>query len=456
MTAPPPDHPESQSEVAARRAVTGSTDAPAKTATGASAGLRGEIAVVLKGYPRLSETFIAQELLALEQSGLPLRLWSLRHPTDKAVHPVHREIAAPVTYLPEYLRKEPRRVLRAWRLARRYAGYRRARRAFLRDLLRDFTPNRVRRFGQACVLAAELPADTGWIYAHFLHTPGSVARYAALLRGLPWSVSAHARDIWTTPEWEKREKLAEAAWAVTCTAVGADHLTSLAEQTGKVELLYHGLDFSRFPAPATVSSNRDGNSAVRLLSVGRAVEKKGYQDLLAALALLPPDLDWHLTHIGGGALSKHLKERAAALGLSQRIVWLGAQPQERVLEAYQAADLFVLASRIAEDGDRDGLPNVLMEAQSQALCCLSTAVSAIPELIRDGETGFLVPPQDPKALAAALERLIRDPALRQRLGQAGFQRVRADFSMAQGITQLLRRFGCDTTSAPGHRTAEAQ
>lgn len=415
-----------------------------------------EIAVVLKGYPRLSETFIAQELLALEQAGLRLRLWSLRHPTDKAVHPVHREIAAPVTYLPEYLRSEPGRVLRAWWRARRYPGYRRARRAFLRDLRRDFTPNRVRRFGQACVLAAELPAETGWIYAHFLHTPGSVARYTALLRGLPWSVSAHARDIWTIPEWEKREKLAEAAWAVTCTAVGADHLTGLSERAEKVELLYHGLDFARFPLPAVETRADDSGATVRLLSVGRAVEKKGYEDLLEALALLPPGLDWRLTHIGGGALSKHLKDRAAALGLSQRIAWLGAQPQDRVLEAYRAADLFVLACRIAEDGDRDGLPNVLMEAQSQALCCLSTAVSAIPELIRDGETGLLVPPGDPTALAVALERLIRDPAFRKRLGQAGFRRVRADFSMAGGIAQLLKRFGYETTSVPDDRTAEAQ
>ncbi|WP_235830152.1 glycosyltransferase family 4 protein [Algihabitans albus] len=417
---------------------------------------QAEIAVVLKGYPRLSETFIAQELLALERAGLKLRLWSLRHPTDTAVHPVHREIAAPVTYLPEYLRREPWRVLRGWWQARRRPGYRAARQAFLRDLGRDLTPNRLRRFGQACVLAAELPESTGWLYAHFLHTPGSVARYAALLRGLPWSVSAHARDIWTIPEWEKTEKLAEAAWTVTCTAVGAAHLASLTEEPDKVELLYHGLDFARFADPPVRSDTHDGTAPVGLLSVGRAVEKKGYEDLLAALALLPPDLDWHLTHIGGGALSKQLRARAAELGLSARISWLGAQPQERVLEAYRAADLFILASRIAEDGDRDGLPNVLMEAQSQALCCLSTSISAIPELIRDGETGLLVPPQDPGALADALDRLIRDPALRLRLGEAGYRRVRSDFAMAGGISQLLFRFGGGKTCRPDRGTAAAQ
>jgi glycosyltransferase involved in cell wall biosynthesis len=399
------------------------------------------IAVVLKGYPRLSETFIAQEILALERAGLDLQIWSLRHPTDTAVHPVHREIAAPVGYLPEYLHREPRRVLRAWRRVRRTPGYRAARRAFLRDLRRDPTRNRARRFGQALVLAAELPEEVRFLYAHFLHTPASVTRYAALVRGLPWSVSAHARDIWTIPKWEKREKLAEAAWAVTCTQVGAAHLADLADRPDAVELVYHGLDFSRFPDAPVRDSRADGaGRPVRLLSVGRAVEKKGYDDLLAALALLPSGLKWTLTHIGGGALAAELKAKAAELGLAERIAWRGAQPQEAVLSAYREAEVFVLASRIAGDGDRDGLPNVLMEAQSQGLCCLATEVSAIPELIEDGETGLLVPPQDPAALAAALERLIREPDLRRALGAAGERRVRSRFAMAGGIAKLLRRF----------------
>src|SRR5690242_16380960 len=114
------------------------------------------VAFVLKGYPRLSETFIAQEILALEQRGLDIEIVSLRHPTDRARHPVHGQINAPVLYLPEYLKDEPRRVLRAWRRARRLPGYPAARRAWLVDLLRDPTPNRIRRFGQALVLAAEL------------------------------------------------------------------------------------------------------------------------------------------------------------------------------------------------------------------------------------------------------------------------------------------------------------
>ena len=411
-----------------------------------------EIAVVLKGYPRLSETFIAQEIRALEARGLRLRLYSLRHPTDPAVHPVHREIAAPVVYLPEYLKDDPARVWRSWRRARVLPGYGAARRAVLRDLKRDRTPNRLRRFGQACVLAAELPREVVHLYAHFLHTPASVARYAALMTGRPWSVSAHAKDIWTTPEWEISEKLDEADWAVTCTAAGHERLAALARAPDKVGLVYHGLDFARFGPPAAPRRPRDGRdpaAPLRLLSIGRLVEKKGTADLIEALARLPAALEWRLTHIGGGALAQALKARAESLGLGGRIEWRGALAQGQVLEAYRAADLFVLASRIARDGDRDGLPNVLMEAQSQGLACLSTRVAAIPELIEDGATGCLVAPGDPAALAAALEHLIRDPALRLRLGAAGARRVRERFAMDAGIDALVTRLAPGTHARLG-------
>ncbi len=402
------------------------------------------VAFVLKGYPRLSETFIAQEIRALEERGLDIRLISLRRPTDRHVHPVHREIRAPVNYLPEYLYRAPARVWRGWRAGRRLSGYAAARRTWLKDLARDPTPNRARRFGQALVLACELPADVGWIHAHFLHTPASVARYAALMLGLPWSCSAHAKDVWTTPAWEKAEKLADCRWLVTCTRTNRDHLADLAPAGRQVDLVYHGLDEGRFPPLENRHPSRDGGDAgdpVVLLSVGRAVVKKGYDDLLDALGRLPAALNWRLIHIGGGPLLRSLKRRAQRDGLAGRITWMGPQPQEMVLAQYRAADAFVLACRIADDGDRDGLPNVLMEAQSQGLACLSTAVSAIPELIVADETGLLVAPGDGAALAAALARLIADAKLRQRLGAAGMERVRAAFSFDDAIDRLAQRFG---------------
>jgi glycosyltransferase involved in cell wall biosynthesis len=394
------------------------------------------VAFVLKGYPRLSETFIAQEIRGLEAQGLDIRIVSLRTPTERDVHPVHREIKAPVLYLPEYLHRAPRRVWRGLKAARRLAGWRAARRAFLRDLARDPTPNRVRRFGQACVLAHEIWPDAGALHAHFLHTPASVARYAALLRTLPWTVSAHAKDIWTTPAWEKREKLAGCDWAVTCSRAALRDLEALAPP-GTVDLVYHGLDLERFP-PAPPRAARD---AVTILTVGRAVEKKGHDTVIDALALLPREPAWRWVQIGGGPLKAKLKQRAAKAGIADRCEFVGSRPQADIVAAYRDADLFVLASRVAKDGDRDGLPNVLMEAQTQGLPCVATRVSGVPELIEDGVTGVLVAPDDPPALAAALRALIENPARRAFLGKAGERAVRERFSSAAGIARLAAKFG---------------
>jgi glycosyltransferase involved in cell wall biosynthesis len=398
-----------------------------------------EIVFILKGYPRLSETFIAQEIRALEQRGIRIRIVSLRFPTDKHVHPVHREIVAPVSYLPEYLYQEPLRVLRGWWRARRCPGYAAAFRRWIADLRRDFTTNRGRRFGQACVLAAELGSDPPKrLHAHFIHTPASVGYYAHLMTGIPWSCSAHAKDIWITPDWEKREKLASMDWLVTCTETGHRVLAALAPTPEKASLVYHGLDFTRFPEPPLRAARTEGPYA--LLSVGRLVPKKGYAGLIEALGHLPKDLDWRFRHIGGGPLKDELQAEAQRLGIAERITWLGAKAQETVLEEYRGADLFILNSRIAEDGDRDGLPNVLMEAQSQRLAVLATNLAGIPELVIDGETGALVPPDDAAALAQAMERLLRDAALRDRMATAGYQRVRGLFAMDRGIADLERRF----------------
>jgi glycosyltransferase involved in cell wall biosynthesis len=405
--------------------------------------VRGAIVVVVKGYPRLSETFIAQELLGLERAGLRLKIFSMRRPTDPMVHPIHRQIQAPVTYLPEYLYEEPLRVLRALVRCRQLPGFSRALRAWLSDLRRDFSPNRFRRFGQAAVLAVEMPADAKWLHAHFIHTPAAVTRYASLLTGMRWSCSAHAKDIWMSRDWELHSNLASAQWVATCTSAGRDKLASLAPEPTKVHLIYHGLDLDRFPPPPRPASTRAGGAAtgpVRLLTVGRAVEKKGIDVLLEALGKLPVELHWSLTHIGGGPELKKLKRRAKALGLARWVTWIGAQDQQVVLAAYRDADLFVLPCRVAGNGDRDGLPNVLVEAQSQGLACISTVVSGVPELIRNGETGILVAPNHPAALAAAVGRLIRDPALRDRLGAAGERRVRARFDTNGSLSRLVRLF----------------
>jgi glycosyltransferase involved in cell wall biosynthesis len=204
------------------------------------------------------------------------------------------------------------------------------------------------------------------------------------------------------------------------------------------------LDFSRFPPLEKKSITNNGENAadpVVILSVGRLVEKKGTDVLLEALAQLPASLHWRLVHAGGGPLKDRLERRARALGIAARVAWRGARTQTELLADYRAADLFALASRVARDGDRDGLPNVLAEAQSQGLACVATRVSGIPELIDDGDTGLLVEPEAPEQLARALEILIREPARRRSLGEAGRRKVQEKFGLDGNIARLARRFG---------------
>lgn len=298
------------------------------------------------------------------------------------------------------------------------------------------------------MLAAELPADIKHLHAHFLHTPASVTRYAAILRGIPWSISAHAVDIWTTPDWEKREKLSDCLWATSCSQVAVQNLRSLAPKPEKVSLIYHGLDLGRFSVESIAKPLRDGsqpNDPVQIVTVGRAVEKKGHDIVIAALATLPKALHWRWTHIGGGELIKSLKKQAAAAGISDRVDWRGSLPQQDVIDAYQDADLFVLANRVAANGDRDGLPNVLMEAQSQKLACIASNEAAVPELIEDGRNGYLVAPENPLLLADKIAELIQNPAKRVEMGESGREIIETRFSHVRGIEALVEKFDAEAT-----------
>ncbi len=411
------------------------------------------LAVVVKGYPRLSETFISQEILALEKLGLTIQIFTLLRPIDKLIHSVHAEINAKVTYLPERPLVELSFMWQAYWKVRKLNGYKQAFRTFLRDLRRDFTVTRCRRFGQAIALAYEMPDEVGHVYSHFLHQPSSTARYAAKMRGLPWSFSAHAKDIWTSPEWEKREKIADAVWGTTCTRFGRNHLAGLAPEgeQNKVMLAYHGLDVARFPKPPVRREIRDGSKPdkpVRIVSVGRGVAKKGFDDLFNALALLDPNLNWTFVHIGAGELLDQMKQQVEVLGLGDKVVWMGAKTRDVVIETMRKSDLFMLASKIDAAGDRDGLPNVLMEALSQKLPCLATDVSGIPELINHGDSGWLVSPGQPKLMAEAADKLIRDPVLRKKLGNAGYKRLVREFTLEKNLVTIAQKFGagpkCET------------
>jgi glycosyltransferase involved in cell wall biosynthesis len=163
--------------------------------------------------------------------------------------------------------------------------------------------------------------------------------------------------------------------------------------------------------------------------------------LLRALALLKPDLAWRFIHIGGGdEEALHLRSLAVSLGIAHRIVWKGARAQEEILQHYRQADLFALACRVGKDGDRDGLPNVLVEACSQGLACVSTTISGVTELLENGTNGLVVEPDDPEAFSIAMLKLITNPAYRRQLGEIAEKTVRKHFDYRSGIKQLLSLF----------------
>ena len=413
------------------------------------------LAVVMKGYPRLSETFIAQELLALERRGFAIDIWALRRPTDAAVHALNREIRAVPRYLPEYLYQEPLRVLRGLAHAIRLPRWRRLLGVFLRDLRRDPTASRIRRLGQACVFARELDPAIRHLHVHYLHTPCSVVRYTALLTGRSFSFSAHAKDIWTTPEWEKREKIADAEWGVTCTRQGFEELIRVAAEPDRLRLalVYHGIDSARMPTPPAARAARDGSDPadpVLILSIGRLVAKKGFDTLLMALASLPRGLAWRAAIVGSGELREELKRDASELGIAARVEFAGALAQDAVIALLRRADLFALACREGEKGDRDGLPNVILEAASQELAILSTNYAAVPEFIETERDGVLVEPEDPRGLGLALAALVRNPERRAKLGRAARQRFETAFSFAGGVAAIAE---CLETSLRRERTS---
>lgn len=384
------------------------------------------LCIVVKGFPRVSETFITKELEALQDASLNFTISSLRQKTKDAQKVSHRVTATP-NYLPEYLHEEPVRVTRSIRMARRYEGFGRAWRSFQADLARDLTRNRVRRFGQACVLAAELPDSVRHLHAHFIHTPASVARYAAEIRGLTFSVSAHAKDIWTTPDWDLCEKLEAAQFVCTCNHAGAQRLMNLAPE-GKVRTWPHLV--GKNTADAAKQARLEG--PVRLLTVARAVPKKGLMILLTALAELPSEPSWTWTHIGGGPELKRLKRAVENHPYRERLQILGSQSHAQVLDALRRHDVFVLAAVEAEDGDRDGRPNALIEAMSAGLACVASPVGGIPELLAEGIG--VMPRSEPQAFASALTSLLTTQSTIAKLGDAA--KRRADDLRAEGNASL--------------------
>jgi glycosyltransferase involved in cell wall biosynthesis len=395
----------------------------------------GRLGYVVTSFPRVSETFIVNEIIELERQGFDIRIYSMAAPTDRIRHRLVDEIRSPIRCLPKPLSRSIGTILadHAWLLVRSPGAY-------VSTLLRIVASGErdlIARFPQAACLVRLLEQEqVTHVHAGFVHMPGSLAYIVSLLTGLPYSVGTHARDLYHSPPALLRKKLAAARVVFTCTRYNVSHLQRLSAGAGgfRVRQVYHGTTLERFTFEPCGRSDPPV-----VLAVARLVEKKGLEDLIEASALLRDRGVRFRCHIvGHGELRRSLTQLIHRLDLLQFVTLEGAADQDEVIAWYRRATVLALPCRVARDGDRDGIPNVLIEAAACGLPIISTPVSGIPELVADRVSGLIVPPQKPAALARAIELILHSLELRERLRVNARKRVEETFNVRRNALAIGR------------------
>ena len=384
-------------------------------------------------YPVISQTFCDSEMLVLERSGFALEIGSVYSPFTSLRHEHISRLRASIHYAP------PQKILRIWeknakargkwpgrlvdlherKYGPRFKSEQRARNALYFAHL--FARNQVERF-----------------HVHFANRAAHTALFLKEISGIPFSVTAHGQDFMI--DLGNDDLLREICAAAEFVAAETDYSRALLcqrcpDSAEKIHRVYNGIDLEQFPPPLPATMNR----AARILSVGRLVSFKGFEYLLDACAELERrDLDFTCEIIGDGPLRENLQTKISKLGLSRRVAMLGSLSQGAVFEKLRSADVFVLASVVDPAGTSDVFPTVILEAMSAARPVVSTRLAGIPELVVHEETGLLVSPGETATLVEALERMIRDRALRLRCGQAGRERVEQHFRIEKTVAPLLQ------------------
>ncbi|UCC62440.1 MAG: glycosyltransferase [Anaerolineae bacterium] len=415
------------------------------------------MAYVIGTYPTLTTTFIDREIEALYQHGIDLRLVSIRHPVASEQSLGGGGIAKRLWYL---LPAGWWQVLRAHlRWALKQPGLFFALPIYLLTRPHPSFRARVKTFFHFVegVLAADHLRDQGaaHIHAHFADRAAVVALVAARLLNVSYSLFAHANDIYVDPVLLP-EKIQHASFVATCTNYNRAHLAALAanHQPRPIELLYHGLDLPRFRPPQQRPPGQH-----RLLSVGRLHEKKGYAYLIRACRqLYDRGCVFTCDIIGDGPQRSQLQTLIDELGLVDIVRLHGSLAHRQVLAYYEKASAFALACVVATNDDRDGIPNVFLEAMAMRVPVVGTRLSGIPELIKDGVNGLLVPSRDANALADAIARLWDNPSLATRLAGAGRATVERDYDIQQNVQRLAKLFErclpSKVAAAPGVEASE--
>ena len=400
------------------------------------------LGMILKGYPRISETFISNEILLLERLGFHIHLFSMRHPRENFTHQSVTQIRANVDYLPEtILAHLPRlMVYNLWLFARKPKIYSRALKTAWRRFKRTHKSATIKHLLQAGYIVQHLlpKRQVNHLHAHFAHSPASVAMFAGQLSGLPFSFTAHAKDIYTSHPGQLKEKIALARFVATCTEYNRRHLMNISDGAKtRIHRIYHGIDTDLF------TTQKETESVVsqpcQILTIARMTPKKGLPTVLRALKLLTQrGIAVKHTLIGDGDDRDKILALIKNLALEDVTHWLGTQPHEVVLGHYRQADLFVLGCEVAANGDRDGIPNVLLESMAMGVPVVATDVSAIPELVETEKTGLLVQPGKPDLLADAMLRLLTDKELRSRIIPAARKRIIQKFDNKTLVQDLAR------------------
>lgn len=388
------------------------------------------VAYLLKMYPRFSETFIVGEMLELERQGLQIEIFSLKRPEDGLCHREVAEVKARITYVPSI--GQPRALVAAhWRLLRtRPRRYGRA----LGHALRRGTWGALKHFAQAGFIAVRVEeAGIRHIHAHFASVATSIALHMSRLTDVSYSFTAHAKDIYVDsvrPD-DLRTKIRSARFAVTVSDYNRRHLADLAGEA-QIVRIYNGLDLEAF--------GPNGHAPERpplILAVGRLVEKKGFGDLIRACAVLRDGGQaFSCRIVGKGPLHAELRDLIAELGLEGTVELVGPIPREALVDVFACASVFAAPCVVARDGNRDGLPTVLVEAMAAGVPVVATPVTGIPELVEDGHTGIIVPERNPEALTGALRRLLENQPEADALARAARRRVERDFDVGKNVAQL--------------------
>jgi len=388
------------------------------------------VGFVVKRYPRYSETFVVREILAHEEAGLSVEIFSMRPPDDAHFQDVISRVRAPANYLympaegllPESLAGATLTAAHFWK-AMAEAGLELP---GLAARLEDVREAEARDVYQGLQLArAVRRKNIQHLHAPFASDAASVARLASHFSGVPYSFTARAKDIFheTVEPEDMRRKLRDAVSVVT---ISDYHLNYLQQTYGdlaaKVQRVYNGLNLDEFP----FRSPEDRPPVV--LAVGRLIEKKGFGDLIDACSLLDHGRrEFRCRIIGSGRLQIELAAQINRLGLQGKVQLVGPLRQSEVRKEIQTAAVLAAPCVVARDGDRDGLPNVIQEALALGLPVVATDVTGIPEVIQPNQTGLRVPQRDPQALADAVRQLLETPALRVRLAVEGRRLIEAEF-----------------------------